>query len=90
MGKLNKAVAALKRRASSLSSRIRKRKKGNDMSSDISIDSSSSKSSNYRSPTVEDAEDEDDRRSAAPTEDAEPEEAPTKDKKLTPEEDLGE
>ncbi len=71
MGKLKQAVTALKRKASSVASKVkRKKRKGGDAESAISVDSSSS---GYRSPTVEDADDEDDQprgSTAVPEEDA--------------------
>ncbi len=95
------AFELLKRKASSISNHVKKkRKKGKGSGSDtdcgshISISSKSSKNS-YRSPTVEDAEDEDETRaSRQPSEGAEDllEAPPTKKSKkpLTPEQDLGE
>ncbi|RDX39446.1 hypothetical protein OH76DRAFT_1491146, partial [Lentinus brumalis] len=88
----------LKRKASSIANHVKKkRKKGKGPGSDtesgshISISSKSSKSS-YHSPTVEDAEDEDDvRKSQAATEGVEDlaEAPPVKKKKpLMPEQDL--
>ncbi|RPD52228.1 hypothetical protein L226DRAFT_571829 [Lentinus tigrinus ALCF2SS1-7] len=66
MGKLDKAVAALKRQASSIAEHVKKKRKsknGSDSRSTISI--TSSKSSNYQPPSVEDVPDEDDVRRAS-------------------------
>ncbi len=84
---VEKVTTAIKRQASSIASRVKKkRKSGSETGSTISVESSSKSStapttrSRYRSPTVEDAEDEGDQvargSTAAPDDGDEIEEIP--------------